>query len=307
MTTPDDAPRPHSAEYLGEARDFWWNADFLALMARRWQLDRVHMALDVGAGVGHWGRLLLPHLAPEARLFGVDREEAWVREANARAAGTSGRAVYRLGEAERIPFHDGVFDLVTCQTVLIHVRDPRAVIREMMRVLEPGGLLAVAEPNNLAEVLVRGSTLFRADPERTLALVRLQLTCQAGKEALGEGHNSVGDLLPGLFAEVGLTDVTAHVSDKAASLIPPYLGREQEVRRDQLLDWIDRGHFAWDLHDTRRFFLAGGGTEEDFQRLWALARAAAQDTAAALRAGTEHMAGGGVHYLVSGRKPPASP
>jgi SAM-dependent methyltransferase len=307
VTTSDDASKPHSAEYFGEQRDFWWNADFIALMARRWQLDRVRMALDVGAGVGHWGRLLFPHLAPEARLFGIDREEAWIREANARAADLHGRAVYRFGEAERIPFHDGVFDLVTCQTVLIHVPDPRAVIREMMRVLAPGGLLAVAEPNNLAEALVRGSTLFRADPERSLSFVRLQLTCQSGKEALGEGHNSVGDLLPGYFAEAGLTEVTAHVSDKAASLIPPYRGREQEVRRDQILDWIARDHLVWDRRDTRRYFLAGGGSEEDFERLWASARAAAQDTAAALRAGTEHMAGGGVHYLVSGRKPATSP
>lgn len=302
MATPD--PRLHSAEYFGEQRDFWWNADFLALMARRWQLDRVHLGLDVGAGLGHWGRLLFPHLAPEARLFGIDREETWVREANARAADLGGRAVYRLGEAERIPFHDGVFDLVTCQTVLIHVRDPRAVIREMIRVLKPGGLLAVAEPNNLAEVWVRGSTLFRADPERTLALARLQLVCQQGKEALGEGHNSIGDLLPGYFAEAGLEELTAHVSDKASTLIPPYRGREQEVRRDQLLDWTARRHFAWSLDDTRRYFLAGGGSEEDFERLWTLARAAAEETAAALRAGTEHMAGGGVHYLISGRKPP---
>lgn len=29
---------PHSAEYFGEQRDFWWNHDFLQLMARRWNL-----------------------------------------------------------------------------------------------------------------------------------------------------------------------------------------------------------------------------------------------------------------------------
>jgi hypothetical protein len=29
----------HSAEYFGDTRDHWWNADFLQLMARRWKLD----------------------------------------------------------------------------------------------------------------------------------------------------------------------------------------------------------------------------------------------------------------------------
>ena len=88
----------HSAEYFGEQRDFWWNQDFVALMAKRWKLGDVKMALDVGCGVGHWGRVILPHLPPEARLFGVDREPAWVKEAADRAAraGFGDRTTYRL-------------------------------------------------------------------------------------------------------------------------------------------------------------------------------------------------------------------
>ena len=298
--------KPHSADYFGEQRDFWWNADFVELMAKRWRLGAVHSALDVGAGVGHWGRLLLPHLHPEARMTGIDREDAWILEAHRRAeeAGFGGRLTYRLGDAERIPFHDGVFDLVTCQTVLIHMRDPRAVLREMMRVLKPGGLVAVAEPNNLANILVLGSTLFHADAERILGLVRLHLVCQRGKEALGEGHNAIGELLPGFFAEAGLDDVSVYVSDKAGALIPPYQGREQEVRRDAALEWNERGLYAWDARDTRRYFLAGGGSEAELDRLWGLAGAVSRDTAKALRAGTEHQAGGTMQYLVSGRKAP---
>ena len=301
----EDPAKPHSADWFGEPRDFWWNADFVALMARRWRLDAVHHALDVGAGVGHWGRLLLPHLAPGARMIGIDREDAWILEAHRRAkeAGLGDRLVYRLGDAARIPFHDGVFDLVTCQTLLIHVPDPGAVLRDMMRVLKPGGLVAVAEPNNLANVMVQGSTLFHADPERQIDLLRLHLIAQRGKEQLGEGHNSIGDLLPGTFAEVGLVDVTVHVSDKASALIPPYPGREQAARRDEAIAFADRGLFAWDRAETRRFFLAGGGSEGDFDRLWGVAGAAARKVAAGLRAGTEHTAGGGMQYLVSGRKP----
>ena len=70
--------------------------------------------------------------------------------------------------------------------------------------------------------------MFRAgDFETTLALVRLQLVCERGKEALGEGHNSIGDLLPGYFSECGLREVTVYQSDQATPLIPPepYGGR----------------------------------------------------------------------------------
>ncbi len=60
--------------------------------------------------------------------------------------------------------------------MLIHVADMHRALGEMIRVLRPGGLLAVAEPNNLAASLVLSRTRWHEDPETTLALVRLQLT-----------------------------------------------------------------------------------------------------------------------------------
>jgi hypothetical protein len=50
MTNEFSALDGHSAAYFGDTRDYWWNADFLALMGRRLSLDRVHDALDVGCG-----------------------------------------------------------------------------------------------------------------------------------------------------------------------------------------------------------------------------------------------------------------
>ena len=46
----------HSAEYFGDTRDFWWHDDQLAALARQWRLGEVNRVLDVGCGVGHWGR-----------------------------------------------------------------------------------------------------------------------------------------------------------------------------------------------------------------------------------------------------------
>jgi SAM-dependent methyltransferase len=303
--TDTSTSKPHSADYFGEQRDYWWNSDFIGLMARRWKLDQVHVALDVGAGIGHWGRLLAPHLAPRARVVGIDLEPTWIEEARARAerSGLGDRLSYRLGNADHIPFHDREFDLVTCQTLLIHVPDPRAVLREMRRVLKPGGLLAVAEPNNLSSIVCLGSTAFDRDTESIVDMFRLHLMCQRGKAKLGEGHNSIGDLMPGWFNEVGLNDISVHLSDKASSLIPPYGPREQEVRRAEMIDFANREQYAWDRADTRRFFLAGGGTEVDFDRLWEIVGSAARDTKSALESNTEHQAGGGVHYLVAGRRP----
>ena len=96
-------PRPHSAEYFGDQRDFWWNRDFVELMARRWQLSQARSVLEVGSGVGHWSRVLAPSLAPEAKLVGVEREPKWVAEATARAqAHGLGVNVEKLAPVHRV-------------------------------------------------------------------------------------------------------------------------------------------------------------------------------------------------------------
>ena len=59
---------PHSAAYFGPERDFWWNPDHLRLIGARRALQRVHNVLDVGSGVGHWGRLIATLDTPKGRV-----------------------------------------------------------------------------------------------------------------------------------------------------------------------------------------------------------------------------------------------
>ena len=86
MTNSNDGARPHSAEYFGEERDFWWNSDFLDLMADRLEFGGIHNIADVGCGVGHWSALIHSRLPPDAELIGIDGDPANVAEAIARFA-----------------------------------------------------------------------------------------------------------------------------------------------------------------------------------------------------------------------------
>ena len=127
---------------------------------------------------------------------------------------------YQVSVAEKLPFADASFDLVTCQTLLIHVADPGAVINEMIRVARPGGLILAAEPNNLARALTFDSLTFYDPVDEIIARARLQLICERGKAALGEGANSIGELVPGLFAARGLADIRVYLNDKADAFVP---------------------------------------------------------------------------------------
>ena len=299
------ALKSHSAEHFGDTRDYWWNLDFLQLIGERLSFDRVRDFLDVGCGVGHWGQLLANVIPSSARIQGVDREPLWVEKAAERVAarGLSGRFNYQVAVAENLPFADASFDLVTCQTVLIHLPDPGRAIDEMVRVARPGGVILAAEPNNVARALTFDSASFHDGVDEILARVRLQLICERGKAALGEGNNSIGDLVPGFFAERGLVNVCVFLNDKASVLLPPYDSPEQRATLEGRSDFKHRGFWIWSPEDTRRYFLAGGGLEADFDALWLVALGSGDKFDRAIADRTYAGAGAAISYLVAGRKP----
>src|SRR5438874_39554 len=121
--------QPHSAEQFGEQRDFWWNKDFLDLMAKRWRLGEASSLADIGCGKCHWSRLLYPYLRAPASLAAVDREARWVEEGEKefqRAFPKVSDEMLKFvqGDATAIPLPDNAFDAVTCQTVLMHLQRP---------------------------------------------------------------------------------------------------------------------------------------------------------------------------------------
>ncbi len=296
-------PKPHSAEFFNPMRDFWWNRDYLQLMAQRLDLARVNTVLDVGCGVGHWGLELAQVLPPTAHLTGVDREDEWIRGATLRAErlGLAPRCTFTKGDATHLPFPDQTFDLVTCQTVLIHLPDAREGLREMMRVTKPGGLVLAVEPCNMASSGVFSSVTDQFPTDAVAARLRFHLTCQRGKRTLGLGFDSVGDLVPGLLAQLGAKDIRVYMSDRATPMFPPYDQPHQRAELAQLKDWHAREFWMWDKDKTRRYFLAGGGTEHDFNLHWQQAGQQMAAEIAAMDAGTYHCGNAAITYLVAGR------
>jgi len=91
--------------------------------------------LDVAIGTGR----SLSFYAADVVVTGVDLSPAMLDIAR-RRAGELGRDVdLRVGDAEQLPFEDGSFDTVVCALGLCAIPDSVAAIREMRRVLVPGG------------------------------------------------------------------------------------------------------------------------------------------------------------------------
>lgn len=101
--------------------------------------------LDVGCGPGSITRGLAARLAPGA-VIGVDLSEDTLASAR-REAEERGltNLTYQVASVYELPFPDATFDAVYAHQVLQHLREPAAALGEMLRVLRPGGHLAVRD------------------------------------------------------------------------------------------------------------------------------------------------------------------
>lgn len=111
-------------------------------------LDRVTLGpgtrvLDVACGTGIVARVAADRLAGTGSVTGVDMNPAMI-EVGTRVAAKEGLQIdWKVGKVESLPFADRSFDLVTIQQGLQFFPDQPAALRECLRVLVPGGTLAV--------------------------------------------------------------------------------------------------------------------------------------------------------------------
>lgn len=145
-----------------------WNPHLVARAAAR-AGERV---LDVACGDGEPALTLARKVQPTGRVVGIDLSERMIGAAAERAADARVKNVdFQVMDAEKLELPDASFDLVTCRFGLQIVTDPDAAIREMLRVLKPGGrvVATVWGPGDRCpamHVLV-GPMLEFAEPDET--------------------------------------------------------------------------------------------------------------------------------------------
>ena len=127
-----------------------YEREFVPALFGPWAADLVERAapargarvLDVACGTGVVARLLPPRVGPTGRVVGLDLNPGMLAAAGAAAAGAP--IEWLEGSAQAMPLPDGGFDLVLCQQGLQFFPDKAAALREMYRVLAPGGRLFIA-------------------------------------------------------------------------------------------------------------------------------------------------------------------
>lgn len=107
------------------------------------QLTGQELVLDVATAAGHTALALAPHAA---HVTGVDLTPEMLEVARKQAAQKSiTNVTFAEADAERLPFADGHFDVVTCRIAAHHFPDVAAFCAEAARVLKPGGRLLIID------------------------------------------------------------------------------------------------------------------------------------------------------------------
>ncbi|RME70011.1 MAG: class I SAM-dependent methyltransferase [Planctomycetota bacterium] len=123
--------------------------------------------LDLGCGPGVSAFVLAERLGPDAQVTGIDLSPKMIERAEAHLARRypqlASRVRFEVADATRTRFEDAAFDLAVGHSFLYLVPDRPAVLREVRRLLAPGGTLVLMEPN------ARGSLLTAAQRARAHA------------------------------------------------------------------------------------------------------------------------------------------
>jgi SAM-dependent methyltransferase len=215
-------------------RTFESHGAFLLPYLRAW-----HTVLDCGCGPGVIS-IGLAGRVPQGSLTCIDLSERQLEESRLRArqAGAGNISFFRQ-DAGALGFATATFDVVFANALVEHLRAPAPALREMWRVLRPGGILALRSPNWTALRLSPASDAGSMCVELFASRLRCRRALADGGEvarlleglhpaAVGRSESDEAHQPAGLFAEAIITSLPAAGPDT----LPPTIDAFRAWSRD---------------------------------------------------------------------------
>lgn len=161
--------------------------------------------LDLGSGGGFDCFLAARAVGPTGRVIGVDMTPDMISRARENAHKVEAKNVeFRLGEIEHLPVADQTVDAIMSNCVINLSPEKEAVFSEALRVLKPGGRLAISDVVAIAPIPIELQT-------QAAALAG----CVAGATPLDE--------LKAMLVRVGFVDIAVTIAPRSAEIVDSWL------------------------------------------------------------------------------------
>jgi ubiquinone/menaquinone biosynthesis C-methylase UbiE len=223
------------------------------------QLKPGMQVLDVGCGIGVDLPALAEGVGADGLVVGLDHDQSRLRTAKEANAGRSNVRLV-MAEAQELPFPNRSFDGVRADRVLQYIPESAQTLTEMVRVLRPGGVLTLIEPDWRSIALFPASPAGGDDDQTWSAVVQLcqrrlphaligrQLAALLQQQGEGVWDEVRTRVIAYTFSSWQVTNVLLQVSQLAQALIEEEPGRAEEVNA-----WL----LAMEKAALRGEFLAG--------------------------------------------------
>jgi ubiquinone/menaquinone biosynthesis C-methylase UbiE len=187
----------------------------------------VPYVLDAATGRGEFINILKKNLRSYTQIIGVDNSDKSVNYAQ-KLFPENDVEIYRM-DLEDLQFEDGYFGLVCMSNSLHHMRDPRKVLSELMRVLAPGGMFLLTEMYRDGE---------QSDPQHTHIMMHHWLASVDRRLGICHAETYTRQEIISMMDKLKLT--AKHVEDYYFPTDNPKEARNCENLRNNLMDTFKR-------------------------------------------------------------------
>ena len=206
--------------------------------------------VDAGCGPGDFTRFLARLSDGQAEILGIDSNPKSIPAAisDTEKAGLSKIISYKLGDVYEIPVANNYADLTTCRTLLMHLTDPLKAVKEMARITKPGGSIVAVEGGKM-------SSYHDPDDEQYTKLANRGYQAWVNGIRKLEGKEfKIGEKLPGIFRDAGLTGIKAEIQADA------WLYSDPRRKLSDIKNELSHEHATLKerRQKDRKYLLAGG-------------------------------------------------
>ena len=249
-------------DYLKLTRSLYLNIDYLQFLIEKvWKITKKVDVIDFGCGYGYLGLVLMSLLPNGSSYTGVDISEELINKGKEIFKGLPFNHKFILSSANNVPEKDDTFDIAICNSVLMHIPEPDAVLAEMKRITKNDGMIITCESNwNAVNALLYIDGIKKS---KITDLGFLQILFERIHEKTKTDGN-IGMKMPVIMARNNIKNIQARISDSVRII----LADEKNEDQDSIYTSLQSDGFGEELSDEQKskkinWFMELGFSEEE--------------------------------------------